>query len=79
MPSAASPKKVAKKVSTDFKPGRYSLIMRSSSSPPFLKMCETPTGTVTTSPGFAARSVPSIRKIGAPDTTSKRSSWIGWK
>ena len=27
LPSAASPKKVAKKVSTDFSPGRYSLII----------------------------------------------------
>ena len=66
LPSAASPKKVAKKVSTDFNPGRYSLIIWSSSAPPFLKMWETPTGTVTASPGFAGRSSPSIRKIGEP-------------
>jgi hypothetical protein len=79
LPAAASPKKVAKKVSTDFRPGRYSLIITSSSPPPFLKMCETPIGTVIRSPAFAVRSPPSIRKTGVPETTSNRSSCSGWK
>ena len=52
---------------------------RTGSLPGFHIWCTAPRGISSTSPGPSSRSVPSTRVRRLPSSTSKRSSWAGWK